>query len=170
VVPAPPRRGPDPRRPGARGRVRVLSRPGRPRVVEPGHDDAPVPPVRPQGRHQQLAEGAPALLRHPAPGRGHGPEHRGRSPRPRRGLDDLEVLRHFSSRAPPIRPPPSSPPSSTASARRNASASCTSSTLLPSGTDELAVLASVIGPQAGLDEATNLAWLTEFARRIRPGS
>ena len=33
----------------------------------------------------------------------------------------------------------------------------------PSGADELAVLASVIGPQAGLDEATTLAWLTEFA-------
>jgi hypothetical protein len=33
----------------------------------------------------------------------------------------------------------------------------------PSGADELAVLASVIGPQAGLDEPTNLAWLTEFA-------
>ena len=33
----------------------------------------------------------------------------------------------------------------------------------PSGTDELAVLASVIGPQAGLDEATTLAWLREFA-------
>ena len=58
----------------------------------PGHDDPPVPPVRPPGRHHQLAEGAPALLRHPAPGRGHRPEHRGRTPRPRRGLDDLEVL------------------------------------------------------------------------------
>ena len=33
----------------------------------------------------------------------------------------------------------------------------------PSGADELAVLASVIGPQAGLDEHTTLAWLTEFA-------
>jgi integrase len=33
----------------------------------------------------------------------------------------------------------------------------------PSGADELAVLASVIGPQAGLDEPTTLAWLTEFA-------
>ena len=32
-----------------------------------------------------------------------------------------------------------------------------------SGADELAVLASVIGPQAGLDEHTTLAWLTEFA-------
>ena len=33
----------------------------------------------------------------------------------------------------------------------------------PSGADELAVLASVIGPQAGLDEHTTLGWLTEFA-------
>jgi integrase len=33
----------------------------------------------------------------------------------------------------------------------------------PSGVDELAVLASVIGPQAGLDEHATLAWLTEFA-------
>jgi len=33
----------------------------------------------------------------------------------------------------------------------------------PSGTDDLAGLASVIGPQAGLDEAATLAWLTEFA-------
>ncbi len=40
----------------------------------------------------------------------------------------------------------------------------------PSGADELAVLASVIGPQAGLDEHTTLAWLTEFASvRIRTG-
>ena len=35
----------------------------------------------------------------------------------------------------------------------------------PSGADELAVLVSVIGPQAGLDEHTTLAWLTEFAHR-----
>jgi hypothetical protein len=34
---------------------------------------------------------------------------------------------------------------------------------MPSGSDELAVLASVIGPQTGLDEHTTLAWLTEFA-------
>ena len=33
----------------------------------------------------------------------------------------------------------------------------------PTGADELAVLASVIGPQAGLDAHTTLAWLTEFA-------
>ena len=33
----------------------------------------------------------------------------------------------------------------------------------PSGADELAVLASVIGPQAGLDEHTTRAWLTQFA-------
>ena len=33
----------------------------------------------------------------------------------------------------------------------------------PSGADELAVLASVIGPQAGLDEHATLAWLMEFA-------
>jgi len=33
----------------------------------------------------------------------------------------------------------------------------------PSGADELAALASVIGPQAGLDEHITLAWLTEFA-------
>ena len=33
----------------------------------------------------------------------------------------------------------------------------------PSGADERSVLASVIGPQAGLDEPTTLAWLTEFA-------
>jgi hypothetical protein len=33
----------------------------------------------------------------------------------------------------------------------------------PSGADQLAVFASVIGPQAGLDEHTTLAWLTEFA-------
>ena len=33
----------------------------------------------------------------------------------------------------------------------------------PSGADELAVLASVIGPRAGLDDHTALAWLTEFA-------
>ena len=33
----------------------------------------------------------------------------------------------------------------------------------PSGSDELTVLASVLGPQAGLDEDTTLAWLTEFA-------
>ena len=40
----------------------------------------------------------------------------------------------------------------------------------PSGADELAVLAPVIGPQAGLDEHTTLAWLTEFASaRIRTG-
>jgi len=32
----------------------------------------------------------------------------------------------------------------------------------PSGADELVVLASVIGPQIGLDEHTALAWLTEF--------
>jgi hypothetical protein len=32
----------------------------------------------------------------------------------------------------------------------------------PSSADELAVLASVIGPQAGLDEHTALACLTEF--------
>jgi len=35
AVPAPPRRGPGSRRPGARGRVRVLPRSGRPRAVEP---------------------------------------------------------------------------------------------------------------------------------------
>ena len=35
--------------------------------------------------------------------------------------------------------------------------------LPPTGADELAVLASVIGPQAGLDDHTALAWLTEFA-------
>jgi len=34
---------------------------------------------------------------------------------------------------------------------------------MPSDANELAVLASVIGPQAGLDEHTTLAWLTEFA-------
>jgi len=33
----------------------------------------------------------------------------------------------------------------------------------PTGADELAVLASVIGPRAGLDGHTALAWLTEFA-------
>ena len=33
----------------------------------------------------------------------------------------------------------------------------------PSGADELTVLASVIGPQVGLDEHTTFAWLTEFA-------
>ena len=33
----------------------------------------------------------------------------------------------------------------------------------PSDADELAALASAIGPQAGLDENTTLAWLTEFA-------
>ena len=32
-----------------------------------------------------------------------------------------------------------------------------------SGSDSLAALASVIGPQAGLDEDIALAWLTEFA-------
>jgi hypothetical protein len=32
-----------------------------------------------------------------------------------------------------------------------------------SGSDSLAALASVIGPQAGLDEDIVLAWLTEFA-------
>ena len=32
----------------------------------------------------------------------------------------------------------------------------------PSGADELAALASVIGPQAGVDEHTTLAWLTQF--------
>ena len=31
------------------------------------------------------------------------------------------------------------------------------------GDGELAVLAAIIGPQAGLDEHTALAWLTEFA-------
>jgi len=31
-----------------------------------------------------------------------------------------------------------------------------------SGSDELAVLASLIGPRAGLDERTTLEWLTEF--------
>ena len=35
LVPAPPRRGPGPRRPGAGRRVRVLPGPGRPRAVEP---------------------------------------------------------------------------------------------------------------------------------------
>ena len=35
--------------------------------------------------------------------------------------------------------------------------------LPPSGADELAVLASIIGPQAGLDDHTSLTWLTEFA-------
>jgi hypothetical protein len=33
----------------------------------------------------------------------------------------------------------------------------------PSGANGLAVLASVIGPQAGLDEHVTLEWLTEFA-------
>ena len=33
----------------------------------------------------------------------------------------------------------------------------------PSGADELALFASLIAPQAGLDEHTTLAWLTEFA-------
>jgi hypothetical protein len=33
----------------------------------------------------------------------------------------------------------------------------------PSGADELAVLASVIGPQGGLDEHVTLEWLMEFA-------
>jgi hypothetical protein len=32
-----------------------------------------------------------------------------------------------------------------------------------SGSDGLAVLASVIGPEAGLEEDIALAWLTEFA-------
>jgi hypothetical protein len=32
-----------------------------------------------------------------------------------------------------------------------------------SGSDSLAALASVIGPQAGLEEDAALAWLTEFA-------
>ena len=41
----------------------------------------------------QLAEGAPPLLRYPAPGSRHRPEHRRRAPRLRGGLDDLEVLR-----------------------------------------------------------------------------
>ena len=35
--------------------------------------------------------------------------------------------------------------------------------MLPSSADELTVLAAVIGPEAGLDERTTLAWLTEFA-------
>jgi hypothetical protein len=91
-LPAPPFRSLGSRHPGARGRVCVLSRPGRPRAVEPGHDDASVPPVRPPGRHHQLAKGTPPLLRHSAPGRGHRPEHRRRRPRACRGLDDLEVL------------------------------------------------------------------------------
>ena len=81
------------RRPSAGGRVLVLPRPGGPRAVESGHDDAPVPPVRPPRRHHQLAEGVPALLRDPAPGRGHRPEHRRRTPRPRGGVHHLEVLR-----------------------------------------------------------------------------
>jgi hypothetical protein len=33
----------------------------------------------------------------------------------------------------------------------------------PAGSDSLAALAVVIGPQAGLDEDIALAWLTEFA-------
>ena len=41
---------------------------------------------------------------------------------------------------------------------------------LPSDADELAVLASAIGPQAGLDEHITLAWLTEFASADRAGS
>jgi hypothetical protein len=35
--------------------------------------------------------------------------------------------------------------------------------LSASGGDGLAALAAVIGPQAGLEEDTALAWLTEFA-------
>src|SRR5262249_7560813 len=76
---------------------RTRSRPPRPlqgrEPWEPGHDDASVSPVRPPGRHHELAEGAPALLRHPDPGRGHRPEHRRRTPRARGGLHRPEVLR-----------------------------------------------------------------------------
>jgi hypothetical protein len=48
-------------------------------------------PVRPAGRHRQFAEGATALLRDPAPRRGHRPEHRRRASWPRGGFHDAEV-------------------------------------------------------------------------------
>ena len=38
-----------------------------PDPVEPRHHDPPIPPVCPQNRHHQLAEGTAALLRYPAP-------------------------------------------------------------------------------------------------------
>ena len=81
------------RRRGARGRLRVLTRSGRPGAVEPGHHDPPLPPLRRQGRDPQLAEGTPALLRYPAARRRCRPQHRRRATRPRRRLHHAEVLR-----------------------------------------------------------------------------
>src|SRR5215469_15804543 len=63
--PPPCRQGPGRRR--AASRLRVLSRAGRQHAVEPRHHDPPLPPLRPPGRHHQLAQGAPALLGHRAP-------------------------------------------------------------------------------------------------------
>ena len=78
---------------GAERRVRVLPGPGWAQAMEPGHDDASVPALCPPGGHNQLAQGTPALLRHPAPGGRHRSQHRRRAPRARRGLDHPEVLR-----------------------------------------------------------------------------
>ena len=131
-------------------------------AVEPRHDDAPVPPVRPPGRHHQFTEGAAALLRHPASGRGHRPEHRRRAPRPRGGLHHLEVLRPVHQARRPARRRRHPIPARWAPKKRTAPRALPPASV-GSGTDKLADLAAVIGPQAGLNEQTALAWLTEFA-------
>jgi hypothetical protein len=162
ALPAPPRRGGCPRRPGARRRVRVLSRPGRPRAVEPRHDDAPVPLGRPSGRHRQLPKRAAPLFGAPAPGRGHRPEHRGRAPRACGGLHHLEVLRPVHQARRPARRRGDSLPTRRAP-KKERLRELYDQHQTASGVGSLAALAVVIGPQAGLDEDIALAWLIEFA-------
>jgi hypothetical protein len=121
-------------------------------------------------RHHQLAEGAPALLRHPAPGRRHRPQHRRRAPRARRGLHHPEVLRQFT-RPPTSAPPWSSPLSSTATVRRNARVNCTVSISRPLGADSLAALASDAGPSRELEiffNRTGLGGSQPFLTRAFP--
>ena len=66
---------------------------------EPWNPDTmnhPVPPVCPAGRRHQLAEGAPALLRHPAPGRWHRPENCGRRLGHAEGSTTLKFYAQFT--------------------------------------------------------------------------
>jgi hypothetical protein len=161
AVPAPPRRVPGSRRPGARRRVRVLSRPGRPRAVEPRHDDAPVPPVRPpvgitsslkELRHysatQLLAAGTD--LNTVAGRLGHA-----------EGSTTLKFYVQFTR--PADRAAAIVIPSQLDGLRKKERLRELYSQHLPaSDADQLAALAAVIGPQAGLDESTALACLTEF--------
>ena len=113
------------RRGHAGRRLRVLPWPYGPHAMEPRHHDTPIPPVCPQNRHYQLAEGTAALLRYPAPHGRHRSEYRRRSPRPRRRLDHLEVLRPIHPGPPTSTPQRLSRPSSTASARGKDSGICT---------------------------------------------